>query len=272
MSKGDHHVEPHEAINAAIEKWRQGDCVLGEEWFMVRGNPDRDSQVPDEGEILEVNVAGLVVVTQTCDIVRDCKERPYVEVSPLVLSNDFEGVRAGRRPSYAHVPGLANQELVADLDRTMTVTKNVLAGWKRVEGVRTDDEARQFSRALERKRGRFAFPDDFNSLCTGLKRRLIEKHDKQTPEGNALRRLREVRVEASPSWAADVVSLNFWFIRHGADGAEDWPQQLESWLKLITPAGRYVDVQGTITTLEGMKASDYLHSDRLDLDHISRQA
>lgn len=272
MSRGDHRLEAYEAINAALEEWRQGDCVLGEEWFLVRGNPAGDSPVPDEGEVLEASVAGLVVVTQTCDIVRDCEERPYVEVSPLVLSEDFEGVRAGRRPSYGYVPGLADQKLVADLDRTMTVTKNVLAGWIRVAGVRTDDEARQFARALERKRGRFAFPDDFNSLCSDLKRRLTEKHDKQTLEGAALRRLREVRVEASPSWNSDAVSLTFWFIRHGADSGEDWAQQLQAWLTLFRPAGRYVDVQGTVSTLEGMKASDYLHSDRLDLDHISRKA
>ena len=270
MSAGEYRPRGHEAVDAATANWRQGDCVLGEEWFIVRGNAADSSPVPDEAEVLEDQVAGLAVVTQTCDIVRSCTDRPYVEVSPLVRSEDLDGVKAGRRPNYAYLPGVAAQGLVADLDRTMTVTKNTLAGWTRVPGCADEEDARALSRALKRKRGRFAFPDDFNALCNGLKRRLLEKHGKHSPEGTALRRLREIRIEATPSWEFDSVSLMFWFIRHEDEGAMDWNKLLQSWLDLVPPAGRFRRVEGIVTSLDAMTAADYVNSERLDLDHLSR--
>ena len=45
-----------------------------------------------------------------------------------------------------------------------------------------------------------------------LRRRLVEKHNKSSPEGEALRALLEIRVRAAPSWSAQEVELMFWFI------------------------------------------------------------
>lgn len=154
----------------------------------------------------------------------------------------------------------------------MTVTKNVLAGWTRVEGCPTLADQTALSRALKRKRGRFAFPDDFNMLCEGLQRRLIEKHNRQSPEGTALRQLREIRVEASPEWNAAGVNLMFWFIRNQGDFDTKWPQHLTKWLQLAPPMGRYRKVEGQVATLEEMTAADYVHSVRLDLDQLSQSA
>lgn len=94
--------------------------------------------------------------TQTCDLVRRCADRPFVEVSPLVEVDDrvLREVERGRRPNYGFIPGVAPRRLVADLDRVMTVEKAVVAAWARVEGSRTDDDARRLSLALARKRAR----------------------------------------------------------------------------------------------------------------------
>jgi hypothetical protein len=76
------------------------------------------------------------------------------------------------------VSTLRSRRLVADLDRTMTVEKAVVAKWPRTAGCRTDEDVRRFSMALARKRARLAFPDDFTACAQKLQTRLQEKHDK----------------------------------------------------------------------------------------------
>lgn len=268
------------ATDAELAKWRQGDCVLGEHWFVHRldvDNPLTDASraaAAASSDLAETEVAGLVVVSQTCDIVRASKDRSFAEVSPLVevSPHDLTLIRKKKRPSYALVPALDSQRLVADLDRTMTVEKPVIARWKRVEGCRTDEEARDFAEALARKRKRFAFPDDFNALVKRLQARLVEKHGRESDEGRALRALREIRVQATPSWSDENIGLMFWFIAYSDNQGRDaaaTPSHLETWLKLVTPTGRFRRIHGQIETLERLRASDYLASDQLDLDHLS---
>jgi hypothetical protein len=193
-------------------------------------------------DLAEAQVLGLAVVTQTCDVVRSCAEREYIEVCPLVEVNDIElrQVVRGHRPRYGYVPLLADRRLVADLDRVMTVEKPVLAKWDRIAGWSTDAQARAFAMSLARKRARFAFPDDFTALATRLQARLLDKHDRQSPEGRALRALREIRVHAAPSWADPAVTLTFWFVKHDEDSefqGVNWSTSLAEWMKLLPEGG-----------------------------------
>jgi hypothetical protein len=215
------------AVDQALAAWRQGDCVLGEQWFGHRLEPSfpvtetgRAAAASDaNADLAEERVAGLVVVTQTCDVVRSCIDRPYIEVCPLVEVDEerLREIQAGRRPAYGFMPLLARCRFVADLDRTMTVEKPVVAKWERTPGWSTDAQARAFSGALARKRFRFAFPDDFTALTKKLQNRLAEKHGRESPEGRALRALAEIRVHAAPSWDDPTVTLTFWFVRHDED-------------------------------------------------------
>lgn len=133
-------------------------------------------------DVAEADVVGLVVLSHTCDLVRPCADRPYVEVAPLIemAEDDYANIR--RRPAYAAVPSLRSQRLVADLDRIMTVEKPIVAAWSRVEGCSTDLERREFAAALARKRQRFPFPDDFNAMVGPLKSRVLDKHSRNSPE------------------------------------------------------------------------------------------
>jgi hypothetical protein len=270
----------HVTIDQALATWRQGDCVLGEHWFVLRLDPSLPvtdaarTAAAENGDLAEEQVVGLVVVTQTCDIVRSYSERPFIEVCPLVEVDEekLHDIERGRRPAYGFVPELANQRLIADLDRTMTVEKPVVAKWTRTPGWSTDAQARAFAAALARKRARFAFPDDFTTLVAKLQGRLSKKHDKTSPEGDALRRLREIRVHAAPSWDDKAVTLTFWFVRNDEDvtfEGKNWAACVGEWLKLIPEGGRFVKVQGQVTTLEDLTAADYVESDPLDLDHLS---
>ncbi len=268
-------------IDAALQQWRQGDAALDGKWFVHAADPQLPltimaSQEDGPGpQVLTYSVEGLVLVTQTCDVVRSCVERPYVEFSPLVEVSDeaLHDIERGRRPAYAYVPALAEHRLVADLDRVMTVEKAIVATWTRTLGWSQDAESREFARALTRKRARFAFPDDFTGFVRKLQGRLTDKHDRNSDEGRGLRALREIRVQASPAWDAQTVELMFWFVRHHDDGAglegKLWAPLLEAWMKLLPTSGRFTAVHGQVVTLDRLTAAEYLDSDRLDLDHLS---
>lgn len=269
-----------QAIDITLLKWCQGDCVLGEHWFIYRFNPQRpltsDSAdvAKEETDLAESEVKGFAIVTQTCDIVRSCNERPFVEIVPLVEVDEqqLHDVQRSRRPQYAYIPGVAGLNLVADLDRIMTVEKAVVAEWERKPGCLSDDEIRALGQALTRKRARFAFPDDFTDFARKLQNRLRDKHDKATDEGEALRALREIRVRAEPSWNSSEIRLIFWFIRDEDQNqfkGVGWDQFLNQWLQLIPESGRYKNVEGSVVALEGMTAKEYVESDPLDLDHLS---
>lgn len=274
---------PATEIDAAISTWRQGDLALDERWFIHVGDPsspltEASSEAEEAGpQALQTDVEGLVVVTQTCDIVRSCVARPYIEVSPLVQVSErhYQDVKKGRRPAMAAIPAIEARRLVADLDRVMTVEKSILATWTRTPGHSCDAEIRNFAQTLARKRQRFAFPDDFNTFVSKLRSRLTEKHDKASDEGRALRALQEIRVQAAPSWGADSVELLFFFIRQDDETSFEgtgWDSFLDAWLKRVEAKGRFTPVNGQVTTLNDMSAQDYRDSDRLDLDHLSTPA
>jgi hypothetical protein len=267
-------------IDAALREWRQGDLALEADWFVHVGDTsaplsEAAAQAEDQGiQALTSEVTGLVVVTQTCDIVRRCTTRPYVEVAPLVQvsEDDLRTVKRGRRPAFAALPALEKARLVADLDRVMTVEKSIVATWQRTPGYSDDADGRAFAHALARKRARFAFPDDFTDFAKKLQNRLGDKHDKDTDEGRGLRGLREIRVIGSPSWDAPDVDVFFWFVRDDAAAdfeGKSWADLLKEWLKLAPTAGRFKPVTGQVVTLRDMTAADYVDSDPLDLDHLS---
>lgn len=180
-----------EQVDEQLSAWRQGDCVVGEHWFLFRTNSecpltgDAVVAVTEGADNAEAAVRGFAVLTQTCDLVRPCVDRPFVEVSPLVEVDDrvLHEIRRGRRPIYGFIPGVARRRLVADLDRVMTVEKTVVAAWERIAGCRTDDDARRLSLALARKRARTAFPDDFVAFARPLLDRILVKHESIATRG-----------------------------------------------------------------------------------------
>ena len=269
-------------IDATLSQWSQGDCTVGDYWFVTRFDPQHPLtsdaadvvEVDPNADLTESSVSGFVVVTQTCDLVRSCAERPFVEVAPLVAVDDqyLQDIHRLKRPRYAYIAGVAEFNLVADLDRVMTVEKAVVAKWERISGCQGDVDTRLLGEALARKRSRFAFPDDFNEFAKELQKRMQKRHDKADDDGVGLRALREIRVRAAPAWDAERVELMFWFIRAEEDVLfknKAWHELLDEWLKLIPPSARFRAVDGAVVSLDDMTAKDYLHSDRLDLDRLS---
>ena len=267
-------------VDDALQSWRQGDCVLGDHELLFRLNPAAPITEPAAvaaavgADAAEVPVHGLAMVTQTCDIVRACESRPFVQVCPLVEvdADMLSEIRRGRRPNYAFLPGIEPQRLVADLDRVMTVEKAVVVDWERVVGAPQDGDVRRLQQALTRNRSRVAFPDDFVRLASQLTSRMSKKHDVQSDEGRALRALREIRVRAAPSGRATEIALLFLFVRGDPDEiltGQTWGNYLSLWLNRLQPEGRFTQIDGVVQTLDDLTGRDYVESDPLDLDHLS---
>ena len=191
-------------IDAALREWRQGDVILESPLRFIH-HADLTHPVSEEavtqpamdGEattlaVLESEEDGFVLVTQTCDVVRGCRERPYVELAPLVEVSPavLAEVRGLRRPGFGYVPAVAERNLVADLDRTMTIEKGVLVGLPRLRGITTDAESRAFAAALARKRARFAFPNAFVDLIKPVAERLQRRYGRDSEEGRHVSALR----------------------------------------------------------------------------------
>ncbi len=220
-------------------------------------------------------VRGMVMLSQTCDVIGSCHARPFVEVAPLVEVPEpwMEGIPRLKRPAFAFVPATSAARLVADLDRCMTVEKAPVARWTRIHGWGSNEELRAFSQSLARKRSRFAFPDGFVAAASGLQAHMVARHNRQTDEGAHLRALRETRVRAAPSWDARQVWLNWWFVKDDDPQhvPADWPAHLDRWLDLFEQdeGGRFRLDAPIACRLEDVTARDYVDSDRLGLDRLS---
>ena len=253
--------------------------VLGQQSFVYLADPSRaltpESEKVKAKQSLETilkEVDGLVVVTQSCDIVRSCEKRPFIEVAPLVKVADktLKQIKNRRRPRYAFIPVTAERFLVADLDRVMTVEKSVVMSWERTPGCKDSDEVRRFAEALASKRDRFAFPDDFVELIKELRKYIISKHNKVSEEGKFLRALREIRVRAAPDWGADQVDLHFWFILKDEPlPVEPRDKYRKKLLGMTPPRGKFSNVEISIEFLKDLTASDYVDSEQLDWNYLS---
>lgn len=276
-------------IDEQLRLWRQGDVVLTEALPAVHlahmaapGTPaseelavalNAEGVAPDLATVT-LDAAGFMVVSQTCDIVRTCADRPYVEVCPLqsIDANKMPLVRLGRVPRYAWASGLGDANLAADLELVTTLEKAALARFSvdRQAGVAVEAEARTLAEALGRKRSRAAFPDDFTALVSPLQRRVIERHNRDSDEGRFLRALQEIRVIATPDWQADAIDIELLFvfesiaiIPQGAD------EQATALVGRVIAGGHYPTVVARVVSLDTLSAAAYVASDRLDLDHLS---
>jgi len=250
-----------EAVDEALQTWRQGDCSVGDVDFV---------SIDTSGDIVQSPCRGYMLVSQTCDVVRSVATRPLLEVAALVeiLEREWWLVLKGHILRYASVPALHNSRLAADLDRVMTVSKRYVATWPRTIGWETETAERFLRHSLMRKRGRPAFPDDVTALLDPLRRRWVSKHGKASPEGQALASMREIRLTASPSMDAAAVDFTLWLLWDNDSDFEQHRGLADNWASLVPSDPKYTfDVRPVL--LRDLSAEAYVDSDPLDLDHLS---
>ena len=265
--------------------WRQGDFVRKIDFPTIHladmaapGTREAERLATEQGgdslNVVAVDTPGFAVVSQTCEIVRSCAERPYVEICPLIEipESAMRLVRSGRRSQFVSLPGLGAENLAVDLDRPMTMEKAALVQFhgEHRSGVTTEAEIRAVADALGRKRGRAAFPDDFVSLMEPFRKRVVEKHLKNTDEGRFLGSVQQIRVRATPSWSSTQVRLTLLFIFADLDTIPDSAaDQIAALTTLISLSSPYVDLQARAVALDQISAATYLEAERLEFDHLS---
>lgn len=196
-----------EWIAQRLLEWRQGDYALGVGGFLFAERPEADGAF--DARETENDVLGLVVVSQTCDVIRLSPDKPVVAVTPLIrLEGRGKEIANGRFPSLTSLEHPPADGVFVDLARIMSVSKELLASWERREGFTTHDRAIRFAAAIERKLGRFAFPDDFDAATKPFQERVRSRHNRaDSPVGRVYRSLEQLRFIATPHWDADDVEI-----------------------------------------------------------------
>lgn len=209
-----------------LQDWRQGDAFAGVQMRhlanralplsdVTRSKASALSKATSNEVVITADFEALVIVSQTCDVVRDPAVNPFIDVSPVVrLDAQSAGeARRGRRPRYAVLPGVG-QDAFADLWQTMSIEKAILLGKAQVRGLVTLDDQRKFARSLARVRARFAFPDAFTPSIAPLRDYFQKIASKQSPEAEMESLISSVRAEPvdGTTWDSERVKVKLFFI------------------------------------------------------------
>jgi hypothetical protein len=266
-----------QAATDPLSEWRQGDFALGVGSFLFGDLPEESDGEGMGAFFDDVDPAGFVVVSQTCDIVSDPSKFGFVAVCPLVQVDGarIKDIARGRAPRLGFVEH-APDDFVADLARPMTISKELLASWDRRPGFTDPRQALDFSRSLERAFGRFAFPDAFNECIRPLLSKVTTKYGKPaSPLGMALRSLSELRVRPSDDWEAGDVRVQFLLIfapkeKRALEPAEI-KGQFESVFKELPWQGGFGPDEPLVRIgdYDDFLARDYVESFPLDVNALS---
>ena len=275
MSSGGQNTStPPGSSTSRLAEWRQGDYTLSAEDFLVT-----DAWTEDGPQVEAIPVIGLVVITQTCDIVNVVPGKEYVTVCPLVEldAKVYESIRKGRSPAGAVLEHPPAANVVVDLGRMMSLHKSLLIRFERQDGFSTDDARMRFAETLERKHGRFAFPDAFNDqILAKLRDRVLGAHGKSDSDpGRTYRSIQAARVSALPNWDAKSVTVTFHFVLE-PEGRREASRDLISrtlddhFNRLSWPTGFMAAIPPyTLETLEEMSAAQWTQTQPVDWNFIS---
>ncbi|MFC5502938.1 hypothetical protein ACFPJ4_11875 [Lysinimonas soli] len=157
---------------------------------------------------------GWVLLTQTCDVVRD-GGRPNVMVAPVVRlgDNDARLAQQGKRPRHVQIPHMEDL-LFADLEYVVTLPKSAMDAVDFLRGVRDDDwrAQRKFGMSVGRRFSRVAIPDEVVPWLSPMSDSVMDKALKPT---SALYRAVEAVADFrifSPDWYAEGIDLTLYFV------------------------------------------------------------
>ena len=171
-----------DSIDLALQSYRQGD-ILPDVRSVAATTPRRAALSPLWDEVAQAGRAllqtvlrrpsriredrpgwertpnGVVIISQTCDVVRSHRERRTIQAAKLVrLKGDTQREAAdGRRPRFVAVPN-AGVNRFADLEVIGTIDKQVLVALSREPGVVGDDQVRKFAAAGRAQLLSFSLP------------------------------------------------------------------------------------------------------------------
>lgn len=299
-------------VDSAANTWRQGDVF--EETAIVHyalgSHPLTEGAARNAGPSAVLHRLDLaVVISQTCEVVRSCVERPLVHVAAVVAlsGQELDEALRGWRPRYVHLPWVGDDRF-ADLELQGAVEKSVLLHSNLARRCPDTASASKFGMGLGRHRARFAFPDDLAPTLRPLVNRLREKARKSTPQGRRIDEVWEIRVRADPDWDAAQQSIELVFlvdprslppqpveselpasihsqiqsldVQRLAELLDDqaldagsrnvtWQRLADAWSSFAKPAGSIVEVSGVAVPINEFTRFDEFTAPQLDLDYLS---
>jgi hypothetical protein len=176
----------------------------------------------------EVGGAGLVAVphptdlvvllTQTCDLQRTDADAYFCQVAPVITVDESfaRQVMRGYRPGWVSLPW-HDLNGVGDLSRITTLERSVIveAGTRGVP--RTPAERLSFAESVSRHLTRIALPDKVSNVIAPVLRRMRERHDRKTLEGQCIARVASLRLEATPDLDSESADLRLLLVLEGED-------------------------------------------------------
>lgn len=158
-------------------------------------------------------VDSVVLLTQTCDLIRTSADTPYCQVAPIVDASAafaYEALR-GLRPGWAGLPWVSSTA-IADLARITTLERSLLVGMESLGRPWNQQERFHFADTVARHLTRPALPDAVSETLRPFLKRMKEKHDRQSQEGRCIEQIRTIRIEASPDFDTPAPDLNLLLI------------------------------------------------------------
>lgn len=180
---------------------------------------------------------GVVIISQTCDLIRD--DRPLVHVAKRAqLTSSAKALASsGKMPRYIALPAIGDNEF-ADLDHLYSLHKNLLASQERIASVRDATESAKFGQGVGRYFSRFAFPNEIHEFFSPLARHIHSKAGShESPEGRLINRVVQLRLQSLSGWETPPYDLQLIVIVDSTalpmipdDELPEFDEELHSWL------------------------------------------
>lgn len=258
---------------AALAEWRQGDYTIDHHHF-----PVILETTEDDIDLGHSKACGWVVISQTCDIVNYGEGKEYVSISPIVeaLDSFLKDVERGVTPAAAVLENRVQPNHVVDLGRTASIHKRALAPLARRDGFSGDLTRSVFSQTLERRFGRFAFPD---WLSTGplrqLRERARDKHKTGGALGDVYKAVDEFRVRGNPDLETHGAAIGFFAVVDAEKEKKTTRAAIREELQALAKKFDWPDAfvkeddLFVVVTLDEMSGRELRESHAVDLDFIS---
>lgn len=253
-----------------LTEWRQGDFTTDASVAIRLAHHEKDGPRPKGSR----DHKGMVVVSQTCDIIREVEKQGTVIVASLIEVDQDTYAHVKRRsvPRYIIMPK-AGANIVADLTTMMTIEKPVVAQWERIEGF-SDRERTNFSRAVALFFSRPAFPDGLVRSLGKFRKEVLKKASKPSTDfGKILNCVEEFRINEVADkqyqlliFLVEVPELN------GTRNRDDIAEKVEASVRAaLGEEGlkALIDEAILVTTADDQTAREYLNSISLDLNILS---